>query len=602
MVELTGTLDGIGLPAIVRLLGELRETGVLRISSGTWQGELAFARGQLISAHFGDDRGLDALDACVLMLAQGDFAFVEGEPTPEPDLEVTAEELRQHLEARSEEHLGPTAALPSLDAVPSLAGEPAPSADQVVLDRMAVQVLLLVDGQRSVREIVGDRPLMPVLRNLDFLARQGLISIPAHTRPATATPSKRLSPRPRTSTVTPAPQAPTPTPAPTAVEDGILGVCPKLGFADDPPRHYSRPTALHRCYATDTASLVTSQEQRDLCLGGRYASCPRFQMALAPTPTVPPGVAARLALAGTMSVAGGDVLDVARGDERATPTVQVRPRRRAMRGPLLIAGGAVVGLLVVVGALMALPLLETRLVPAPATAVPAFAPVASPQAARTSAPLAIATLAVPPTAVPTLPPRPPTPTTPRLASNVLLDARFAGGAQKDWLDNQPFAGWRDGAYRLAARQATKFVAVAAPVSVPDNVLISATLRKTGGPPGGGYGLIVRNQQAEALNGINQSFDAYVFEAGDLGEFGVWRREGDRWVDLVPWTRSQAVRQGGSPNELSVRVAAGQLLLTINGIEVARVDDDVLAHGGVGVFAGGDNNEVALDRFTVQVPN
>ena len=107
------------------------------------------------------------------------------------------------------------------------------------------------------------------------------------------------------------------------------------------------------------------------------------------------------------------------------------------------------------------------------------------------------------------------------------------------------------------------------------------MRKTGGPPGGGYGMIVRNQSPEALDGINQDFDAYVAEAGDLGEFGVWRREGDHWIDLVPWTRSQAVRQGGSPNDLTVKLAGSQLLLTINGIEVARVDDDVLAHGGRG---------------------
>jgi hypothetical protein len=185
---------------------------------------------------------------------------------------------------------------------------------------------------------------------------------------------------------------------------------------------------------------------------------------------------------------------------------------------------------------------------------------------------------------------------------VLADTRFASGMPRDWLLSDAFAGWRDGAFRLTARQATRFVAVAAPIaSVPDDVVVSATMRKTGGPPGGGYGLIVRNQSPEALDGDNQDFDAYVAEAGDLGEFGIWRREGDHWVDLVPWTRSQAVRQGGSPNELAVKLAGSQLLFTINGIEVARVDDDVLAHGGAGVFAGGDNNEVALDRFTVQVP-
>ncbi|TME22490.1 MAG: DUF4388 domain-containing protein, partial [Chloroflexi bacterium] len=57
------------------------------------------------------------------------------------------------------------------------------------------------------------------------------------------------------------------------------GVCPRLGFADDPARHYSRPTALHRCYASESPSLVTNQEQLDLCLGGLYPTCARFRNA-----------------------------------------------------------------------------------------------------------------------------------------------------------------------------------------------------------------------------------------------------------------------------------------------------------------------------------
>jgi hypothetical protein len=293
-------------------------------------------------------------------------------------------------------------------------------------------------------------------------------------------------------------------------------------------------------------------------------------------------------------------------DERpAAGRAAITRVRQLGRGPLLIAGGAVLGLMIVLGGLMALPLLQPRLVQGSPTAVPAFAAAGTSAPVRTtpplaaSTPVAVASTVAQPTSVPTAAPRLPTPTTAVLGAPSLLDTRFAAGVQKDWLENPPFAGWRDGAYRLFARQATRFVAVAAPVHVPDDVIVSATMRKTGGPPGGGYGLIVRNQ-TEGLNGINQSFDAYVLETGDLGEFGVWRRDGERWVDLVPWTASPAVRQGGSPNEISVRVAGTQLLLSINGIEVARVDDDVLAHGGVGVFAGGDNNEVALDRFIVQV--
>jgi hypothetical protein len=181
--------------------------------------------------------------------------------------------------------------------------------------------------------------------------------------------------------------------------------------------------------------------------------------------------------------------------------------------------------------------------------------------------------------------------------------RFAAGSRQGWLDNPPYAMWSDGAYRLQARQPTHFVAVGAPVDrLLRDVVVSATFRKTGGPPGGGYGLVVRNQSREALDGVNQDASAYVLEAGDLGDFGVWRRAGDHWVDLVPWTHSESVRIGGSPNDLVVRAVGDRLTFIVNGTEVASVQDNTLPAGGVGVFVGGDNNEVALDRFVVQVPD
>jgi hypothetical protein len=184
-----------------------------------------------------------------------------------------------------------------------------------------------------------------------------------------------------------------------------------------------------------------------------------------------------------------------------------------------------------------------------------------------------------------------------------MDVRFASGPRIDWLENPPFASWSDGAYRLQARQAARFVAIGAPVeSWLSDVVVSATFRKTGGPPGGGYGLVIRDQGPDPRNGANQNMDAYVLETGDLGEFGIWRRDGDHWVDLVPWTRSSAVRPGGSPHDLMVRASGDRFTFSVNGVEVATVQDKTLDAGTVGVFVGGDFNEVALDRFVVQVPN
>jgi hypothetical protein len=181
--------------------------------------------------------------------------------------------------------------------------------------------------------------------------------------------------------------------------------------------------------------------------------------------------------------------------------------------------------------------------------------------------------------------------------------RFASGAAARWLDNQPYAGWSDGAYRLLARDTMRFVAVGVPVDQPlSDVIVSGTFRKTGGPPGGGYGLIVRDQGPEPRDGVNQELNAYVLETGDLGEYGVWRRDGDHWVDLVPWTRSSAVRSGGSPNDLEVRAVGDQLVFSVNGSVVAQVSDDTYAQGGVGIFVGGDDNAVALDRFNLELPD
>jgi hypothetical protein len=186
--------------------------------------------------------------------------------------------------------------------------------------------------------------------------------------------------------------------------------------------------------------------------------------------------------------------------------------------------------------------------------------------------------------------------------DALLDVRFASGPADRWVENRPYAAWSDGAYRMKAVDATRFVAVGVPMNQAfSDVIVSATFHKTGGGPGGGYGLIVRDQGPGPRDGVNQQANAYILEAGDLGQFGIWRRDGDHWVDLVPWTVSPTVRPGGSPNDLSVTAQGSTLAFAVNGVQLASVQDDTFAAGGIGVFIGGDYNEVALDRFTVQLP-
>jgi hypothetical protein len=277
------------------------------------------------------------------------------------------------------------------------------------------------------------------------------------------------------------------------------------------------------------------------------------------------------------------------------------PGRARSWGVLLVIGGALLAIVVLFVAIVVMPSFNSSLaqVPTNATATQAFEAVPTlsrPLATSTVAVAAARATTVPltlaaPTATPPTRPATPTSNTRPAAENAtlqLMDVRFASGPRIDWLENPPFASWSDGAYRLQARQAARFVAIGAPVeSWLSDVVVSATFRKTGGPPGGGYGLVIRDQGPDPRNGANQNMDAYVLETGDLGEFGIWRRDGDHWVDLVPWTRSSAVRPGGSPNDLMVRASGDRFTFSVNGVEVATVQDKTLDAGTVGVFVGSE---------------
>jgi hypothetical protein len=186
--------------------------------------------------------------------------------------------------------------------------------------------------------------------------------------------------------------------------------------------------------------------------------------------------------------------------------------------------------------------------------------------------------------------------------STLLDERFTGN-QRNWPNNPQSTAWfsEDG-YRLLARQPGQFVAIGAPIADPlRDVVVTASFRKVGGPSGGGYGVIVRDQGPGPRDGVNQGGRYYVFEVGDRGELGVWRREQQRWIDLVPWTRSEAVRPGGAANDLTVQAIGEHLTFLVNGVQVVSLVDSAFAGGAVGIFVGGDQNDVLVDRFVIRVP-
>jgi hypothetical protein len=206
----------------------------------------------------------------------------------------------------------------------------------------------------------------------------------------------------------------------------------------------------------------------------------------------------------------------------------------------------------------------------------------------TSVSAAVATL---PAATPTQPPP-------------LLDFAPQRQAGLSWPNDPQSVGWfgPDG-YHLMARKPGQFVAIGV-LQNPDlrNALVTATFHKLGGPAGGGYGIILRDQPQGPRDGLNQLGNYLVFEVGDKGEVGIWRRDQEQWVDILGWTPSPAVKSGSGENSLSVRAVGDQLEFSVNGTAMPTQTSAQPASGGVGVFLGGDANEAVLTQLSVTPAN
>ena len=45
----------------------------------------------------------------------------------------------------------------------------------------------------------------------------------------------------------------------------------------------------------------------------------------------------------------------------------------------------------------------------------------------------------------------------------------------------------------------------------------------------------------------------------------------------------------------------RLSLSVNGTQVASITEGTLSTGNAGLFVGGDSNQVAVDKFSIQTP-
>jgi hypothetical protein len=219
MISLGGTLEGIGLPALVRFLAGLRSSGRLLVADDSWGGEVGFDEGRVVAAAFGAERGLAALEAIALALPRGEFRFAGGAVPEGRDVDLPPEDLERYLTSLAEEQVALARAIPSLASVPRPV-DPGPDGarapERITIDRSTLFSLLLVDGQRTVQALCeqrGERGAAQTLKELAWLAGSGLVVI--DPPPPAAPEDSRASPPDGPDAPPPGgPGAPPPAPAP----------------------------------------------------------------------------------------------------------------------------------------------------------------------------------------------------------------------------------------------------------------------------------------------------------------------------------------------------------------------------------------------------
>jgi len=186
------------------------------------------------------------------------------------------------------------------------------------------------------------------------------------------------------------------------------------------------------------------------------------------------------------------------------------------------------------------------------------------------------------------------------APRTLMDERFDSN-QRGWRSDRSGTAWlaEDG-YHLYGRDTGQFVAVGVPgVGGQRDVSVTVSFRKLEAGQGAGFGVIVRDRGPEPRDGLNQLGLYFVLKTGDRTEVDAWRRENDRWIDLLPLTQSGALRQGRELNHLTVIALGERLHLFVNGTEAASVLDPAPNAGGIGLFVHGDYTHVLVERVIVQ---
>ena len=195
---LQGTLETLALPELLGLLSQSRKTGALWLDAANSSAVLYIVEGRCCAAESSDageplaeGSALLArvIDVCFSVERADDGTFRFGPEEPQwaceetVDLEVAIDELGRLVE----EWRDIQAVIPSLDCRIRLADEL--GVEELTVDRERWQLIVSLDGRRSVRDLVRktNRPVLDVCHAILALVDSGAVNVgPPPAAPATA--------------------------------------------------------------------------------------------------------------------------------------------------------------------------------------------------------------------------------------------------------------------------------------------------------------------------------------------------------------------------------------------------------------------------------
>jgi hypothetical protein len=245
-VVLQGTLETLAMPELLGLLGQSRKTGALWLDAANSSAVLYIVEGRCCAAessdagetlHDGAALLARVIDICFAVERADDGTFRFGAEEPQwaceetVDLEVAIDELARLVA----EWRDIQAVIPSLDCRIRLADDL--GVEELVVDRERWQLIVALDGRRSVRDLVRktNRPVLEVCHAILALVDSGAVNVgPPPVPPATATAKNGKPGRGRGADAAVEPEAPygpgveSPHPGPngTASENGDRDIDP----------------------------------------------------------------------------------------------------------------------------------------------------------------------------------------------------------------------------------------------------------------------------------------------------------------------------------------------------------------------------------------